>query len=70
MKLGVSHNGQKSTCRKIIRISLAGCALSVLVALWNIDNKATMHGVHVTFLPTPEASSMIPHAVVFTIFDH
>mgnify|MGYP007058644592 FL=1 len=70
MKLGVSHNGQKSTCRKTICISVAGCARSVLVALWNIDHKATMVHVHETFLPTLEASLMIPHVVVFTIFYH
>ena len=61
MKLGISHNGQKSTCRKTIRIFLAGCARS-----------ATMVHVHAseTFLPTPEASLMIPDVVVFTIFYH
>ena len=69
MKLGVSHNGQKSTCRKIICISLAGCARSVLKA-WNIDDKATMVHVHETFLPTLEASLTIPNVVVFTIFYH
>ena len=67
---GVSFNGQKSTCRKTVRISLAGWARSVLVALWNIDNKGTMVHVNETFLTTPEASSVIPHVVVFTIFDH
>ena len=68
VKLGVSHNGQRSTCHKTIRIYLTGCARSVLVALWNIDDKATMVHVHGTFLPTPEASSTIPSVVVFTIF--
>ena len=62
MKLGVSHNGQKFTCRKTIRT----CARSVLVALWDhIDEKATMHVVHQKFLPTFEAWLMIPHIVVF-----
>ena len=42
VKLVVSHNGQTSTCRKTIRISLASFARSVLVALWNIDDKAAM----------------------------
>ena len=70
MKLGVTHNGQKSTCRKTIRISLARCARSVLVALWNINDKATMVHAHGTFLPTLEASLMIPHVVVVTIFYH
>ena len=56
VKLGVSHNRQKSTCRKTVRISLAGWSRSVLVALWNIDDKATMVNVHETFLPTPQAS--------------
>ena len=51
MKLGVSHNRQKSSCRKTISISLAGFARSVLVELWNIDDKATMVHVHETFLP-------------------
>ena len=31
VKLGVSHNGRKSACRTTIRISMAGCARSVLV---------------------------------------
>ena len=70
VKVGVSHNGQKSTCRETIRISLAGCACSVLVALWNIDDKAAMVHVHETFLPTPESSLMIPHVLVFAIFYH
>ena len=70
VKLGVSHNGQQSTCRKTIRISLTCCARSVLVALWNIDDKATMVHVHETFLTTPEASLMIPHVGVLTIFYH
>jgi len=70
VKLGVSHNGQKSACRKTIRISLAGCARSVLVALWNRDDKATMVHVHETFLPTPEASLMIPHVLVFAMLYH
>ena len=69
MKLGVFHNRQKSACPKTIRISLTGCPRSVLVALWNIDDKATMVHVHGTFLPTPEASSTIPSLLlVFTIF--
>ena len=36
----------------------------------NIDDKATICMVHVheTFLPTLEASLMIPHVVVFTVF--
>ena len=46
VKLGGSHNVQKSTFRKTIRISMAGCVRSVLVALWNIDYKATMVHVH------------------------
>ena len=33
VKLGVSHNRQKSTCTQTIRLSLAGCARSVLLAL-------------------------------------
>ena len=70
LKIGVSHNGQKSSCRKTISISLAGCARSVLVALWNIDDKANMVHVHETFLPTLEASLIIPNVVVFTIFYH
>ena len=68
VKHGVSHNGQRSACHKAIRISLPGCARSVLVALWSIDDKATMVHVHGTFLPTPEGSSTIPNVVVFTIF--
>ena len=68
MKLGVSHN--ESTGRKTISISLAGCARSVLVALWNIDDKATMVHVHETFLPLLEASLIIPNVVVFTSFYH
>ena len=64
VKLGASHNGQKSTCRKTVRISLARCARSVLVALWSIDDKATMVHVHETFLPPHEASSVVPHFVV------
>ena len=70
VKLAVSHNGQTSTCRKTIRISLTGCARSVLVALWNIDDKVTMVHVHETFLPTLEASLMIPHVVVCANFYH
>ena len=66
VKPGASHNGQKSTCPKTIRISLTGCARSVLVAPWNIDDKATM--VHVctnTFLPTLEASVKgLGHAIL------
>ena len=42
VKLGVSHNRQKSTCPQTIRLSLAGCIRSVSVALWNVDDKATM----------------------------
>ena len=68
VKVGVSHNGQKSTCRKTLRISLAGCARSVLVALWNIDDKATMVHFPEMFLPTPESSLMTPHVLVFAIF--
>ena len=49
-------------------ISLTGCARSVLVALWSIDDKATMVHVHGTCLPTTEASSTIPNDVVFTFF--
>ena len=70
MKHCVSHNEQRSACHKAIRISLTGCASSVSVALWNIDDKATMVHVHETFLPTPEASSTIPNVVVFKIFYH
>ena len=64
VKLGASHNGQKSTCRKTVRISLAGCARSVLVALRNRDDEAAIVHVHETFLPPHEASSMVPHFVV------
>ena len=42
VELGVSDNGQKSTSRETLRISLVAGARSVLVALWDIDDKATM----------------------------
>ena len=42
INLGVCDNGQRCTSRKTIRISLAAGARSVLVALWDIDDKATM----------------------------
>ena len=67
VKLGASHNGQKATCRKTVRISLAGCARSVLVALRNRDDEATMVHVHETFLPTFEALLMVPQFVVFDV---
>ena len=42
VKFGVSDNGQKPTSRKTTISSLAAGARSVLVALWYIDDKATM----------------------------